>query len=326
MSNVLFLDSDDKNQAIRAIIDHCSAFSSLPDKEAFITSVFKREMDGSTYLRHGVIASHGQIEGLGSARAALGILTPGFDDPSGDRVRFVLVFASDPKRYDLYVALLSTLLKMLRSSSVCPALAEHQLDNPVLKDLLAILDSECQSKKVARKAAFEVLHSETFPSSEKVEQQITVLPSYSKADNIFAFYPMKSEIDVTGVIDHAMHDGKNVWLPVCFENHRMEFALVSGSSWRCMLKKSSNGTMCPVDASFADLSSIGRTLIIIPGLAFDDGFHRLGRGGGFYDAFLQRIVGSERFFRLGICLERQKSIAFPIEPHDQCIDDLLVFK
>ncbi len=66
----------------------------------------------------------------------------------------------------------------------------------------------------------------------------------------------------------------------------------------------------------ADLPAIdpGRLdLVLVPGLAFDAGGGRLGRGGGFYDRFLPAAVGA---VRVGVCWSGQVVDAVPAEPHD----------
>ena len=55
-------------------------------------------------------------------------------------------------------------------------------------------------------------------------------------------------------------------------------------------------------------------LILVPGLAFSRGRHRLGRGGGYFD----RLLGGRgaQAFKLGICFSFQIVDQLPSEPHD----------
>ena len=59
-------------------------------------------------------------------------------------------------------------------------------------------------------------------------------------------------------------------------------------------------------------------LILVPGLAFTRDGHRMGRGGGFYDRFLERAPAST--FKLGVCFECQIVPEIPWEAHDQKMD------
>jgi 5-formyltetrahydrofolate cyclo-ligase len=53
------------------------------------------------------------------------------------------------------------------------------------------------------------------------------------------------------------------------------------------------------------------TLCIMPGLAFDKHFNRIGYGGGFYDKFLQKY---DSIYRIALCFECQ--IVDEIEAED----------
>ena len=59
-------------------------------------------------------------------------------------------------------------------------------------------------------------------------------------------------------------------------------------------------------------SIVNPDMIIVPGLAFDRAGNRLGRGGGFYDAYLRNFHGP----KVGICKELQLVDELPIEEHD----------
>jgi 5-formyltetrahydrofolate cyclo-ligase len=60
-------------------------------------------------------------------------------------------------------------------------------------------------------------------------------------------------------------------------------------------------------------------IIIVPGLAFDKSGNRLGRGGGFYDAYLRNSDGP----KVGICKQLQLVDELPIEEHDVKMDFII---
>ena len=55
-------------------------------------------------------------------------------------------------------------------------------------------------------------------------------------------------------------------------------------------------------------------VVIIPGLAFDTEGWRLGRGGGYYDRFLERVSRQTRL--VGIAFDQQVVEVVPHELHD----------
>lgn len=63
-------------------------------------------------------------------------------------------------------------------------------------------------------------------------------------------------------------------------------------------------------------------LVLVPGLAFDLAGNRLGRGGGFYDRFLETLP-LPRPTLCGVCFSCQITPLIPHEPHDARVDFLL---
>jgi len=59
---------------------------------------------------------------------------------------------------------------------------------------------------------------------------------------------------------------------------------------------------------------------IVPGLGFDHGGHRLGRGGGFYD---QALASSPKAKHWGVGFDCQLVPKLPTEDHDQKLDGLI---
>ena len=62
-------------------------------------------------------------------------------------------------------------------------------------------------------------------------------------------------------------------------------------------------------------------LILVPGLAFTEGGERLGRGGGYYDRLLAKLLPRTR--RIGVCFAAQLVAALPTEPHDQRVERVI---
>lgn len=61
-------------------------------------------------------------------------------------------------------------------------------------------------------------------------------------------------------------------------------------------------------------------IILIPGLAFDHHGHRMGRGGGFYDRWLEAHPSGKK---IGLCFQCQIVGHLPREPHDLSMDLIL---
>jgi 5-formyltetrahydrofolate cyclo-ligase len=70
----------------------------------------------------------------------------------------------------------------------------------------------------------------------------------------------------------------------------------------------------PVPRAHAPIRTATLTAVIVPGLAFDRGGHRLGRGAGVYDRFLATLA--PHTLRIGVIPDAQLVEALPTEPHD----------
>ncbi len=57
-------------------------------------------------------------------------------------------------------------------------------------------------------------------------------------------------------------------------------------------------------------------VLVIPGLAFSRDGHRLGRGKGYYDRYLESFSG----IKVGVCYEEQMRSEVPCDEHDQMMD------
>jgi 5-formyltetrahydrofolate cyclo-ligase len=121
-------------------------------------------------------------------------------------------------------------------------------------------------------------------------------PTLRAAQHILVYAPMKAEIDITPFIRHALSIGKSIYAP------RIEGELLAARrvhSWDTDLEPSPLGVRHPTLA--CPLLDCPLDVVIVPGLAFDAAGSRLGRGGGFYDRFLENSHAKA----VGVCLDEQ---------------------
>jgi 5-formyltetrahydrofolate cyclo-ligase len=135
-----------------------------------------------------------------------------------------------------------------------------------------------------------------------VGQYLRSSDAWKAASEIVVFVSMPGEIDTHVVIDSAVQDSKLVLLPRVVGEGELEFAvlrdrdgLVSGPFG--VLEP---GAECPARAIRED------SLVLVPGLAFDQRGGRLGRGAGYYDRALAKVRVLEprpRCLGLGFALQ-----------------------
>ena len=110
-------------------------------------------------------------------------------------------------------------------------------------------------------------------------------------------------------------EGKTVVLPVVTGEGEMELRVYHGAD---SLRRGAFDILEPVGERFTDYESID--LAVIPGMAFDDSGHRLGRGKGYYDRFL---VNLPHCYKIGMCFDFQRVEHVPCESTDIAVDEVI---
>lgn len=167
----------------------------------------------------------------------------------------------------------------------------------------------------------QTLKTSNGPSPESVEKKISELKEYKNADILVAYCPLKSEVDVTLLIDKAVSDEKIVLLP---DEDPGTFREVK-ADWREHLIKLKNKTST-VDTNkiLSIVESNATVVVLVPGLAFTEDGARLGRGAGYYDQLLIKMSGI-KITTIGLCRKTQLVGDVPRQPHDQCVNMVIAF-
>ena len=139
-------------------------------------------------------------------------------------------------------------------------------------------------------------------------------PLLCEAKVILAYYSLPDEVDTHALINELVVEGKTVLLPKVLDDTTMELRRYTGPQ---DLSEGAFHIMEPIGLSFKDLSQID--IALIPGLAFDQQGHRLGRGKGYYDRFLTAYTGKT----LGVCFDFQKVAEVPVDIHDVGVDKVV---
>ena len=115
------------------------------------------------------------------------------------------------------------------------------------------------------------------------------LPEWGRAKNILAYLPLPEEFDPRPLLAAALRGGKTIALPRLSSGGGMEFRRVD--SLEGPFQRHRYGMDEPPESALLwkpNTTERQDNLLLLPGLAFDLGGYRLGRGGGFYDAYLAR--------------------------------------
>lgn len=180
------------------------------------------------------------------------------------------------------------------------------------------------SEKKALRARLKAERRELDPvvlatADAAIAARVRALPEWEAAPVVLAYLSMAEEVDTRGLVRAAWAAGKRVAAPRVVGERAMEWHWIEPGS---ALETSPYGIEEPLagPGTLVDATELPATsLALVPGLAFDAGGHRLGYGGGFYDAFLGGFTGAS----VGLCRDASflESLAALgcLEPHDLAV-------
>ena len=178
---------------------------------------------------------------------------------------------------------------------------------------LCKMDLKLQKKELRKKIREQ---KKVFPSEEKLSQSREIFsfieesPLFKEANIVLLYWSMDDEVSTHDFI-LKWYETKTILLP-CVVGDDLVLRRFEGLD--SMLAGEQFGIAEPVGAIFEDYAKID--LMIIPGVAFDSCFHRMGRGRGFYD----RLLSLAKTKKMGICFDFQLVDKVPVEDFDVAMD------
>ncbi len=164
-------------------------------------------------------------------------------------------------------------------------------------------------------------------ASFKVSTLFSELPEYQVAEKIAGFLPFDGEADPVPLMERAMQEGKQIYLPVLTaKGQPMKFASYeTRSDHPTAMKKNWLGIEEP-DVPEADWVECSEPdLVITPLVAFDEQCNRIGVGGGFYDRTFEflRSENSRTTHLFGLAFDLQKIESIKTEAWDVRLDGVV---
>ena len=145
--------------------------------------------------------------------------------------------------------------------------------------------------------------------SFEIARKLLTLPEFLSADKIFCYYSVGDEISTLGIIDVSLSMNKTVCLPKTKEDYSLEFFEYRGG-----LQMGRFHIPEPTSEKRAD--STEKSVCIVPCLAVNKQFHRVGYGKGCYDRFLKDFKG----IKIGLSLYLED---FEAEETDISLDKVI---
>lgn len=185
-----------------------------------------------------------------------------------------------------------------------------------------IFDKELIRKQMKEQRS-QLTVSELEIASIEVVRGLEKSQLYLRADLVLCYMSAKNEVPTDLIIEHAKKQGKVVAVPKVLGPHYMEFYDLDCHG----LIRSKYGIREPLVSDMdkaIEPSDYKHACIIVPGLAFTKKGQRIGYGGGYYDAYINRYY--QDVATCGIAYDFQVVKSLPQNMQDQVLDDVIVIK
>ena len=150
--------------------------------------------------------------------------------------------------------------------------------------------------------------------SRRIAARVVALDAFRRARTIALYSPLGAEVDPSEVGRAAVAAGIRLVFPRIDAGSRVLGFAACGMA---ELIPGPHRTLQPA-ASAPAVTPEAIDLVVVPGVAFDERCHRLGRGGGYYDATLAAFPATT--LRVGLAFEPQIVREVPREAHDVPVD------
>ena len=171
------------------------------------------------------------------------------------------------------------------------------------------MDKQSIRKEIRRRKQEQQL-TQKKEESTSIWKQMASHPLFQKSNNILIYWSMNDEVETPEFIE--AWQGKKQFLLPCVVGDQLEIKFFQSE------KRLRAGELYqipePKGEAISDYGIID--LAIVPGVAFDQHGHRLGRGKGYYDKTLCKIAAP----KIGVCFSFQLLDTLPTQKHDIKMD------
>jgi 5-formyltetrahydrofolate cyclo-ligase len=150
---------------------------------------------------------------------------------------------------------------------------------------------------------------ELFKKCRRIKSALFRNKLFKKAKTVMFYLSTAGEVDTTEMIKEALRSGKRVVVPVCGGNRKIVPCVLSPNG---KMQRGPYGILEPACKKPVALKEL--ELVVVPGVAFDRGGKRLGRGKGYYDCFLARLP--DNACSIGLAYDFQVLPSVPTAAHD----------
>jgi 5-formyltetrahydrofolate cyclo-ligase len=174
-------------------------------------------------------------------------------------------------------------------------------------------------RSVARERLAALAPAEREAKSALIAERVARLDIVRRAERLLLHRALPSEVETERLLAAALARGQRVFAPRV-DGSRLSFLEIGRTTrWH----HSALGILEPETGEALALATPEglKTVLLMPGLAFDEKGGRLGRGGGHYDRFLREARGEDgRLAAVAMAFELQVVADVPRDAHDELVD------
>ena len=129
---------------------------------------------------------------------------------------------------------------------------------------------------------------------------------------IGGYYPYNYEVDIINILKKFEKQNYTISLPKIKKNAKMDFFNWSTED---PLEINRYGIPEPTstEVKYPDI-------LLVPLVAFDKNFNRIGYGGGFYDRYINKVKKNKKIITIGLAYSFQKVDKIEVNKHDIKLD------
>ena len=149
-----------------------------------------------------------------------------------------------------------------------------------------------------------------FKSLLKITKKIN-----NKNKIIGGYYPFNYEVDIIRILEKFKNNNYTISLPKIKKKYQMDFF-----EWSLKDPLSVNKFGIPEPVSTKILYP---DILLVPVVAFDKYFNRIGYGGGFYDRYINKLKKRKKVTTIGLAFSFQEVKKIPFDKFDAKLDFII---
>lgn len=178
--------------------------------------------------------------------------------------------------------------------------------------------TKIEARKLIKEYRSKLSSNEADSMSRCIQEKVLATEDYKYSDVVLIYKSVNNEVDTDMIIEDAISKGKKVALPKVIDKDIIFYQITSNDD----LIFGYMGIPEPEDNPYKMIDDPD-ALLIMPGLAFDYNFNRVGYGGGFYDRYIASHPDNKK---IAIAFDKQIFDEIDVGDYDKKVDIIFTDK